>query len=255
MTPIDSTPALAIEGVSKRFGALTVASNVTIRLPVGARHALIGPNGAGKTTLVNIITGNLAPDGGRVALMGRDITNLPPTTTVPLGLARTFQITNLLGKLSVWENVALAIAARTGADRDLSKPLWRQTAVLDEVHAHLATLDLQGDAERTVRELRYGRQRLVELALGLALHPKVLLLDEPAAGVPSAEAHVILRVLDALPKDMTILMIEHDMEMVFRYAERITVLVGGEVLTEGTPREIAADERVRNVYLGRSSHA
>jgi branched-chain amino acid transport system ATP-binding protein len=244
--------ALAVRGINKRFGALTVANRIDLALPVGARHALIGPNGAGKTTLVNMITGALRPDSGSVSLFGDDITAQPAARTVPRGLVRSFQITNLFGRLRVWENLALAVASRTGADRSLFRPICKQSAVLDEVDALARLVKLENDVGRTVQELPYGRQRLVELAMALALHPRVLLLDEPAAGVPSIETYQLLEVLEALPASMAILMIDHDMELVFRYARRITVLVAGAVLIEGTPTQIRNDERVRDVYLGRS---
>ena len=243
--------ALEVRGVEKRFGALAVATGIDLVLPVGARHALIGPNGAGKTTLVNMITGVLRPDRGTVSLFGEDVTAKPATHTVPKGLVRTFQITNLFPRLRVWENLALAVASRTGADRSMFRPLVRQTAVLDEAAELARTVRLEADVGRAVQELPYGRQRLVELAMALALRPKVLLLDEPAAGVPSVETHQLLEVLDALPASMAILMIDHDMDLVFRYARRITVLVSGSVLVEGPPEAIRADERVRDVYLGR----
>jgi branched-chain amino acid transport system ATP-binding protein len=247
-----SSHALEVRGVNKRFGALTVASEVNLVLPVGARHALIGPNGAGKTTLVNMITGVLRPDSGSVSLFGEEVTGQPATHTVPRGLVRSFQITNLFAQLRVWENLALAVASRTGADRSMFRPVWKQAAVLDEVDALARLVRLEADVGRTVQELPYGRQRLVELAMALALKPRVLLLDEPAAGVPSVETYQLLEVLEALPESMAILMIDHDMELVFRYARRITVLVAGAVLTEGTPQQIRHDERVRDVYLGRS---
>ncbi len=246
-----NAPALEVRGVNKRFGALTVASDISVTLPVGARHALIGPNGAGKTTLVNMITGALRPDSGVVSLFGEEITAQSPARTVPLGLVRTFQITNLFSRLKVWENLALAVASRTGADRNMFRPLWKQSAVLDEAVALARRVRLADDLGRNVHELPYGRQRLVELAMALALKPRVLLLDEPAAGVPSVETHLLLEVLESLPADIAILMIDHDMDLVFRYAQRISVLVGGALLTEGTPADIRADERVRDVYLGR----
>jgi branched-chain amino acid transport system ATP-binding protein len=243
--------ALSVRGLHKSFGALVVARDIGLELPTGARHALIGPNGAGKTTLVNMITGALRPDSGSIALLGEDITALPPTRTVPRGLVRTFQITNLFPRLRVWENLALAVASRTGADRNMLRALSRQSGVMDEVAELAAQVHLAPDIGRLVQELPYGRQRLVELAMALALRPKVLLLDEPAAGVPSMETGQLLEVLQALPHEMAILMIDHDMDLVFRYARRITVLVGGAVLTEGSPADIRADERVRDVYLGK----
>ena len=243
--------ALAVRGIHKRFGALVVARDIALEWPEGARHALIGPTGAGKTTLINMITGALRPDSGSIVLDGEDITGQPPTRTVPRGLVRTFQITNLFPRLRVWENLALAVASRTSADKNMFRSLPRQSAVLDEVAELAQRVNLAADVGRRVQELPYGRQRLVELAMALALHPRVLLLDEPAAGVPSMETGQLLEVLQSLPASMAILMIDHDMDLVFRYAQRITVLVGGAVLTEGTPDQIRADERVRDVYLGR----
>jgi len=244
--------ALSVRSVSRRFGALVVAQDINIDLPEGARHALIGPNGAGKTTLVNMITGALRPDSGSIELFGEDITGRRPRSTAPLGLARTFQITNLFVRLTVWENLALAVATRSGADRSLFVRASRQHVVLDEVAALLERVGLAADATRLVGELPYGRQRLVELAMALALKPRVLLLDEPAAGVPSLETGQLLDVIDALPESMAILMIDHDMDLVFRFARRITVLVGGGVLAEDTPDNIRSDPRVRDVYLGRA---
>jgi len=245
-----AVPALQVGGVSKKFGALTVASDINLTLPIGARHALIGPNGAGKTTLINMITGALRPDQGSIVLFGDDITSRAPTYTVPRGLVRTFQITSVFAKLPVWENLALAVGSRTGADRSLLRHVSQQTAVIDEVADLIERVGLKADAMRAVQELPYGRQRLVELALALALRPRVLLLDEPAAGVPSHETGQLLEAIDSLPESMSILMIDHDMDLVFKFARRITVLVAGSVLTEGSCEEINSDHRVRDVYLG-----
>ncbi len=244
------TAALETKGLCKSFGALAVASDIHFRLERGARHALIGPNGAGKTTLVNLVTGALAPSAGRILLDGIDVTALPQERRVKLGLARTFQINTLFRGLSVLENVCLAIGERLGVAGDLFRPAGSRREVVEEAFAALERLGLDGDAERPVRELPYGRQRLVELAVALGLAPKVLLLDEPAAGVPSSESGIIIDVIESLPPDIALLIIEHDMDLVFRLARRITVLVQGTVLVEGTPQEIAADPRVREVYLG-----
>jgi ABC-type branched-subunit amino acid transport system ATPase component len=239
----------------KRFGALTVAENIDFRLEAGARHALIGPNGAGKTTFVNMLTGRLAPSSGRILLGGDDITESRQAARVKRGLGRTFQINTLFRSLPVLDNVALGIAERTG----IAGRLWRSASsfreVRDEAMNLLETLGLADDAARPVLDLPYGKQRLVEIAIALGLKPTVLLLDEPAAGVPSTESERILRVLDALPADIAILIIEHDMDLVFRFARRITVLVQGEVLVEGTPAEIAGNRRVHEVYLGEQRHA
>ncbi len=232
------------------FGALRVAVDINFALEAGARHALIGPNGAGKTTFVNLITGALAPSAGRVLLGGEDVTGLSQAQRVKRGIARTFQITTLFRGLTVFENLYIPVAERVGAAPALWRPAGERRDVIDEALGLLEMLELQDDASKPVRELAYGRQRLVEIAVALGLRPKVLLLDEPAAGVPSAESHIILDVIEGLPQDIAVLIIEHDMDVVFRFAERITVMVQGGVLMEGTPAEVAADERVREVYLG-----
>ncbi len=232
------------------FGALRVAVDINFALEAGARHALIGPNGAGKTTFVNLITGALAPSAGRVLLGGEDVTGLSQARRVKRGIARTFQITTLFRGLTVFENLYIPVAERVGAAPALWRPAGERRDVIDEALGLLEMLELQDDASKPVRELPYGRQRLVEIAVALGLSPKVLLLDEPAAGVPSAESHIILDVIEGLPKDIAVLIIEHDMDVVFRFARRITVLVQGEILVDGTPDEIAADPRVREVYLG-----
>ena len=245
-----NAPALEIRNLQKNFGALQVANNISLALPRGARHALIGPNGAGKTTLVNLITGRIWASAGQVLLDGEEITSLPQAGRTRRGIARTFQVNQLFRGLSVLENVYLAIGERTGACNHLWRSAGKETAVIEEALDHLQSLELVADACKPVRELPYGRQRLVEIAIALAQRPKLLLLDEPAAGVPSSENHLILDVIERLDPNITVLIIEHDMDVVFRFASRITVLVAGEVLTEGTPDEIAADERVRSVYLG-----
>jgi branched-chain amino acid transport system ATP-binding protein len=238
----------------KSFGALTVAENIDFRLESGARHALIGPNGAGKTTLVNMLTGRLAPSSGSIFVGDEDITGLRQAARVKRGIGRTFQINTLFRDLTVLDNVALGIAERSGIAGRLWRPASSYVAVRDESMALLTTLGLADDARSRVLDLPYGKQRLVEIAIALGLKPKVLLLDEPAAGVPSIESGRILEVLDALPADIAILIIEHDMDLVFRFARRITVLVQGEVLVEGTPEEIQADRRVQQVYLGEQHH-
>ena len=243
--------ALATRGLDKAFGSLVVAGAVEIDLPVGARHALVGPNGAGKTTLINLITGMLRPDAGQVLLDGVDITRLAPDERVKRGLVRTFQINTLFPQLSALEAVTLAVCERRGHGARWWRGLYRYRDAVDEAYAILASLRLAEDCLRPTRELAYGRQRLLEIALALATRPRVLLLDEPAAGVPEGESDELFTAIAALPQDITVLFIEHDMNIVFRFASRIIVMVGGRVLVEGTPAEIGADERVREVYLGR----
>ena len=241
---------LETRGLCKSFGALTVADQINFRLEAGSRHALIGPNGAGKTTFVNLLTGRLTPTSGQVFIGGQDVTALPQAERVRRGLGRTFQINSLFKKMSVLDNVALGVAERLKVADKLWQPARAFNAVRDESMALLELLGIAADAGLRITDLPYGKQRLVEIAIALGLQPKVLLLDEPAAGVPSMESDRILQALDALPTDMAILIIEHDMDLVFRFAKRITVLVQGEVLCEGSPQEIAADKRVHQVYLG-----
>jgi ABC-type branched-subunit amino acid transport system ATPase component len=250
VTAPPTAPALEIRGLARHFGAIAAARHIDLVLERGARHALIGPNGAGKTTLVNLITGVLKPSAGRVLLDGEDITGLPQAARARRGIARTFQINRLFRGLTVLENVCLAVAERTGAARRLFPSARRDAETIDEAMAHLDALRLAGDVLVPVRELPYGRQRLVEIALALAQRPRVLLLDEPAAGVPSAESHLILDAVAALDPGIAVLIIEHDMDVVFRFASRISVLVDGAVMTEGPPEAIVSDPRVRAVYLG-----
>jgi ABC-type branched-subunit amino acid transport system ATPase component len=250
------TVALDVKGLNRSFGALRVTRDVDLALERGARHALIGPNGAGKTTLVNLITGFLQPSSGHVVLDGADVTGLSQAARARRGLARTFQINQLFRGLTVLENICLAIGERDGHTNNLWRPAGAKRVVIDEALDHLESLRMVDDALRLVRELPYGRQRLVEIAIALAQRPQVLLLDEPAAGVPSSETHLILDVVAALDPDIAVLIIEHDMDVVFRFAKEITVLVSGAVFTQGTPEEIRNNARVREVYLGQEhNHA
>jgi branched-chain amino acid transport system ATP-binding protein len=240
--------------LSKQFGAIRANGDVTLTFRPGARHALIGPNGAGKTTLINLLTGALAPSSGDVFLGDERITALPQNKRVKRGMTRTFQINTLFAGLTVLESVVLAICERKGCAGVWHRTVAKQGDEITEARALLEMLRLGAEANTLTRNLPYGKQRLVEIALALATKPQILLLDEPAAGIPAGESAELFGVIAALPKDVTILFIEHDMELVFRFAERITVLVGGGVLTEGTPAEIAADPRVREVYLGEAPH-
>jgi ABC-type branched-subunit amino acid transport system ATPase component len=248
------TLALSTQGVDKSFGSLVVARDISISLPQGERYALIGPNGAGKTTLINLMTGMLRPDGGRIFLGNEDITALPPAERVRLGLVRTFQINTLFPHLTALESVTLAVCERIGQAGVWWRGLPNERAAIDEAYEILSSLRLGAHCTRPTRELAYGQQRLLEIALALATRPKVLLLDEPAAGVPKDESSELFNVIAGLSKDIAILFIEHDMNVVFRFASRIIVMVGGRILVEGTPREISSDPRVREVYLGKAHH-
>jgi branched-chain amino acid transport system ATP-binding protein len=240
--------------LSKTWGAFKANSDISIAFSPGARHALIGPNGAGKTTFINLLTGGLKPTSGRVFFGDEDITALPQHARVKRGMTRTFQINTLFNGLTVLESVVLAIFEREGRHLTWYKSVAQHIGAVNEAMVLLASLKLDRDADTVVRNLPYGKQRLVEIALALSTKPKVLLLDEPAAGIPSAESAELFEVIAQLPRDVTILFIEHDMGLVFRFAERITVLVGGKVLTEGTPAEISADPRIKEVYLGEAEH-
>ena len=249
-----STAALSTRGLDKSFGSLVVAKNIEIDLPRGARYALIGPNGAGKTTLINLITGMLRPDQGRIFLEADEVTALRPEERVKRGLVRTFQINTLFPHLSALEAVTLAVCERRGYAGTWWQKLPAYPDAVEEAYAILLSLRLVASCYRPTRELAYGQQRLLEIALALATNPKVLLLDEPAAGVPQGESAELFSVIADLSQDIAVLFIEHDMNVVFRFARRIIVMVGGRILVEGTPAEIAADARVREVYLGGAHH-
>jgi branched-chain amino acid transport system ATP-binding protein len=242
--------ALETVGLCKSFGALAATREVSLRVARGARHALIGPNGAGKTTLINLLTGVLRPDTGRVLLGGTDITGLAPHARARRGMARTFQINQLFTGLTPLESVALAIFERQEFGRHWWRPLASHTAVMDEAAALLQRFGLANAAHTPVATLPYGKQRLLEMAVAIASQPQVLLLDEPAAGVPEDERHEILAIVRALPADVAVLLIEHDMDLVFSFARHISVLVDGALLVEGAPEHVARDPRVRAVYLG-----
>jgi branched-chain amino acid transport system ATP-binding protein len=246
--------SLETQGLRRHFGALTAVNGIDFKLAAGARHALIGPNGAGKTTFINLLTGVISPTHGRVLLAGRDITAAAQAERVKLGIARTFQINRLFRGLSVLENVCIPVAERVGAARSMFYPAGKRVDVIEESMDLLKTLKLDDVARHRVSELPYGRQRLVELAIAIGLRPQVLLLDEPAAGVPSAETHIILDAIERLPERIAVLIIEHDMDVVFRFAKHVTVMVSGAVFAEGTPREIEANQEVRSVYLGQAGH-
>ena len=249
-----SEVVLRTDALVKRFGGITATDHVTMAVQRGARHALIGPNGAGKTTLINLLTGMSPPTSGRVWLGARDVTGMSAHARVGLGLVRTFQINQLFASLTPLQSLAVAVASRVGAAWRWWQPVGRDAAIAAECDALLNQFRLSDHADQPTRELPYGKRRLLEIGLAVALKPSVLLLDEPAAGVPANERKDILDTVAALPADVSVLLIEHDMDMVFSFARRITVLVNGAVLTEGAPEAIAADPQVRAVYLG-DAHA
>jgi ABC-type branched-subunit amino acid transport system ATPase component len=238
----------------KKFGGFVATNGVNLNVAAGARHALIGPNGAGKTTLINLLTGFLEPTSGSVILKGDDVTHRSQHQRVKLGLARTFQINRLFADMTVLESVTLAVCELRGIGASFWRPVAAHSEAIDDAAALLAQLRLLDAAHSQTRDLAYGKQRLVEIALALAARPSVLLLDEPAAGVPTEESRELLETIAQLPADVSIVLIEHDMDLVFRFADRISVLVGGSLLAEDVPGAIAADPRVQEVYLGEASH-
>ena len=245
-----SDTVLSAQGLVMRFGGIVATHDVTLDLRRGARHALIGPNGAGKTTLINLLTGVLTPTAGRIALDGEDITAMAPHRRVARGLVRTFQINQLFDSMTPLETLTLVVSQQRGLARQWWRVLGSDRAVVERAGQLLEQFHLADVAHQPTRQLAYGKRRLLEIAIALACEPRVLLLDEPVAGVPAGEREELLQTVAALPADVSVLLIEHDMDLVFSFADRMTVLVNGAVLTEGSPDEIAADPRVKEVYLG-----
>jgi branched-chain amino acid transport system ATP-binding protein len=245
--------ALETRGLEKEFGGFKVTRDLSLKIAAGARHALIGPNGAGKTTVINLLSGVLDPSAGRILLEGHDITDLPVHRRVLRGLSRTFQINQLYPDLTPLETIGLAVSERLGGGGNW----WRRMGTRDDINAEIADtlsrfrlLDVMNEP---TANLPYGKQRLLEIAVAIAARPRVLLLDEPAAGVPEGERKDILAAVAALPRDVTVLLIEHDMDLVFSFADRISVLVAGALLVEGPPDEVARDPQVKAVYLGEAA--
>ena len=248
------TLALETIGLEKRFDGLAVTNNLSLRIEAGARHALIGPNGAGKTTVINLLTGVLRPNAGCILLEGSDITALPAHQRVRRGLSRTFQINQLYADLSPLETIGLAVSERMGHGGDWWRKMGTRADINGEIAENLARFHLLDVMNEPTAKLPYGKQRLLEIALAIATKPRVLLLDEPAAGVPESERHDILAAVASLPRDVTVLLIEHDMDLVFSFADRISVLVAGRLLVEGAPEQVARDARVKAVYLGEATN-
>jgi ABC-type branched-subunit amino acid transport system ATPase component len=243
-------PILETIGLEKRFGGIVAAHDVNLAVEKGARHALIGPNGAGKTTVINLLTGVLKPSAGRIMLEGRDISAVLPHERVRLGMARTFQINQLFLDLTPLESIGLVISERLGSGADWWRLVGTKSAVTEEIVEIVERFRLTDVMHERAAILPYGKQRLLEIALAFACRPRVLLLDEPAAGVPEAERHELLATIEALPKEVTVLLIEHDMDLVFSFADRISVLVNGALFVDGLPEDVARDPRVKAVYLG-----
>ena len=248
-------PVLETKGLAKQFGGITATNDVSLIIEKGARHALFGPNGAGKTTIINLLTGVLRPTAGTIWLDGQDITNLEAHKRVQLGIARTFQINQLFAELTPLETIGLAVSERMELGRQWWRTVGSKGIVIEEAVEILQRFHLADVMDDRTINLPYGKQRLLEIALAIACRPRVLLLDEPAAGVPEAQRRDILDAVAALPDDVTVLLIEHDMDIVFSFADRISVLVNGALFVEGPPEEVAADPRVKAVYLGEEAHA
>src|SRR5476649_445994 len=247
------TLALETIALEKQFGGLKVTRDLSLKIEQGARHALIGPNGAGKTTAINLLTGVLRPNAGQILLEGSDITALPAHMRVQRWLSRTFQINQLYADLTPLETIGLAVSERMGRGADLWRRMGTRADVNGEIAETLARFHLLDVMNELTATLPYGKQRLLEIAVAIATRPRVLLLDEPAAGVPESERHDILAAVASLPRDVTVLLIEHDMDLVFSFADRISVLVAGVLLVEGPPGEVARDARVKAVYLGEAA--
>jgi branched-chain amino acid transport system ATP-binding protein len=244
--------ALSLSGLSKDFGGLRAVNEVSFTVGAGERRAIIGPNGAGKTTLFSLISGEARPSEGRITLFGRDVTRLPPHRRAELGMARTYQITNLFPRLTALENCLLAVQALTPAKFHLHRGLRRYSAFFERARAVLDAVGLGDKASEAVRNLSHGEQRQLEIALALAGAPRLLLLDEPTAGLSPAESHAMTALLKRLDPAITLLVIEHDMDVAFALTDRITVLHYGKVVADGLAGDVKANALVQEIYLGTS---
>lgn len=241
--------ALSVKSLCKSFGAVRVTCNVNLEVATGERRLIIGPNGAGKTTLLNQIAGEIAPDSGTISLFGQSITKIPSRQRPHLGMARTFQIITLFAEDTLLRNVTLSLLALSKVRWNPITDLRRQTHMTDQAHEALKRVGLDHLADRPLSQSSYGERRRVEIAMALAQSPRVLLLDEPFAGLSLEERHSIKDLLLSIPRDVTIIMIEHDMDVALDFADRITLLHFGEVLVEGTRAEVVASPRAREIYL------
>jgi branched-chain amino acid transport system ATP-binding protein len=241
---------LELEGVSKRFGGVVATDGVSLDVAQGEVHALIGPNGAGKTTLIGQISGSLAADTGQIRFLGRDVTRAKQHERVRAGLARSYQITSIFKRFSVLDNLALAVQARSGSSFSFWRPVASEGALLEEARSLASQIGLGNKAEATAATLAHGEQRALEVGLALATRPKLVLLDEPMAGMGPEESQRMIELIARIRAQVTVLLVEHDMDAVFRLADRITVLVNGRVIATGRPEAIRADAQVRRAYLG-----
>ncbi len=242
--------SLLIQNLSKRFGAIEAAKGVTLEVGTGQIHALIGPNGAGKTTVFNCVTGFLRPDSGKVLLNRKEVTSWPPHKLVKAGIVRTFQITNIFSEQSVLENVQLAVRSKLGKNLDMFGNADKMSQVQREAEEILQIVDLLDRAHVLGEELGHGDRRVLEVAIGLALNPKILLLDEPTAGMSRSETERIAELVQRITDRTSILLVEHDMEMVLSISHRITVMTQGKVIAQGTPEQVSKNSRVQDAYLG-----
>lgn len=243
-------PILRVENLVKRFGGLVATNNLSFDVAPGTTHAIIGPNGAGKSTLIAQLQGEIRPNSGRILFDGRDITRAPSHGRAGLGIARTFQITSLLPDFTVFTNVAMAVQVSLGHSFAMLRPAHAAPAIRDRVAEVLATVHLDAQANRLASELSHGERRQLELAVAIAMRPRLLLLDEPLAGMGRSDSARVVELLDKLKAQYTILLVEHDMDAVFRLADAMTVLVFGEAIATGTPAEIRDNAAVRSAYLG-----
>jgi branched-chain amino acid transport system ATP-binding protein len=241
---------LQLDGISKRFGGVVATDGVTLGIEAGEVHALIGPNGAGKTTLIGQICGSLRCDTGRMRFDGKDITHMPQHARVAAGLARSFQITSIFGRFSVLDNLALAVQARSGSSFSFWRPVSSERALFDEARSIATEVGLAAKADAVAATLAHGEQRALEVGLALATRPRLVLLDEPTAGMGPEESRRVVELVEAIRQRVTVLLVEHDMDTVFRLADRISVLVDGRLIATGAPQEIRQDPIVRNAYLG-----
>ena len=241
---------LRIESLAKRFGGVVATDRVSLDVAEGEIHALIGPNGAGKTTLIAQISGSLAPDAGRIQFAGADVTAMPQHDRVRSGLARSYQITSIFRRFSVAENLSLAVQARSGSSFGFWHPVAREARLIDEAHAIASDVGLGSRAGTVASSLAHAEQRSLEVGLALATNPKLLLLDEPMAGMGPDESQRMIELIQRLRERVSVLLVEHDMDAVFRLADRISVLVNGAIIATGTPAEIRTNPDVKRAYLG-----